>query len=369
MRDGVELAVIGLGRMGTIHARHARQIENDGGGCRLVALIDTNRERAEKLALELEGQGTASIRPFTSVAEYLASGVGTAGIVATPTDRHREHTEALVAAGQRVLLEKPMTESLDSDRELAARLNRGSPDAVMLAFQRRFDEPLLFARRLLQEGAIGRPFKIVSILEDSTPVPDGYLSPGLLKDMSIHNVDEVLWLSGRAPAAACCLGSRIYSHRLTTAEEDFDDGFLALWFDDEMTAQIQVSRNHVPGYRVETWIFGEKGIIHAGHFEQRKDEAVVEAYSRDQPIAREVFRWEPYGLPAPEFVGRFGPAYKAEVAYFVRQCRSGEPFSVNQNDGLRAMEVIDAASRATITRESAGSLSESPSEHFPRRLV
>jgi predicted dehydrogenase len=249
-----------------------------------------------------------------------------------------------------------MTESLNSDRKLAARLNRDSPQAVMLAFQRRFDGPLQYAKKLLDEGAIGRPFKIVSILEDSNPLPDGYVSPGLLKDMSIHNVDEVLWLSGLSPVAAACIGSRIYSHRLTTADEDFDDGFLYLWFDGEVCGQIQVSRNHVSGYRVETWIFGEKGNIHIGHFEQKRLEVVVEAYGREKAIAREVFQLKPYGPSVPEFVDRFGAAYKEEIAYFVRRCRKNEPFSVNHEDGLRAMEVIEAASRAPITRQMAAAL-------------
>lgn len=354
MSDPLQLAVIGLGRMGTIHARHARQLEQEGEECQLVALVDSDLGRAQRLAAYLSTPPGPPIRTFEKVEELLESCVSTASIVATPTDKHREHTTALVATGQRVLLEKPMTESLTSDRELAVHLDRVAPEAVMLAFQRRFDAPLQFAKRLLDDGAIGRPFKFVSILEDSNPLPDGYASPGLLADMSVHNVDEVLWLSGHCPVAAACIGSRLYSYRLTTADEDFDDGLLYVWFEDEMAAQIQVSRNHVPGYRVETWIFGEKGNIHAGHFERKPFEVVVEAYGREKTIAREVFRLKPHGPDVPEFVDRFGQAYKEELAYFVRQCRAGERFSVNHKNGLQAMEVIDAAARSPITREMGG---------------
>ena len=353
MTDPVRVAVIGLGRIGAPHARHVRQIADETGECRLVALVDSDRPRAERLAAEL-GAPEERVRAFASIEELVAAGICSASIVATPTGKHREHAETLIEAGYRVLLEKPMTDSIASDREFVGKLNREAPHALMLAFQRRFDAPLRHAKELLDDGAIGRAFKIVSILEDSGPLPDGYQSPGLLEDMSVHNVDEVRWLAGQEPVAAAAIGARLYSHRLTSAAEDFDDALLYLWFEGEFRAQVQVSRNHVSGYRVETWIFGEQGHIHAGHFEQRRREVLVEAYGRERVIDRRRFPLPDYGSEAPEFVARFGPAYKAEVAHFVRCCRRGEPFGVDQNDGLKAMAVIDAASRAFIERQAGG---------------
>ena len=48
------------------------------------------------------------------------------------------------------------------------------------------------------------------------------------------------------------------------------------------------------------------------------------------------------GEAVPEFVHRFGPAYYAELVEFVSKCRSGQPFSVNQNDGLIAGKIAAA---------------------------
>ena len=67
-----------------------------------------------------------------------------------------------------------------------------------------------------------------------------------------------------------------------------------------MTAQVQVSRNHVSGYRVESLIFGEEGQIHVGRFEQNFSKVVVEAYgSRDsrQPLVHRVFTTHDTGSP------------------------------------------------------------------------
>ena len=120
-------------------------------------------------------------------------------------------------------MEKPLTGSLETDLEFAAGAYKEHPHALMLGFQRRFDPALQYAKQLISSGAIGRVFKVYSAMEDSNPAPNGYQSGGLLPDMAIHNVDEVLWLTGEFPHSALMIGNRIYSHRLTTAQEDFDD--------------------------------------------------------------------------------------------------------------------------------------------------
>jgi len=174
--------------------------------------------------------------------------------------------------------------------------------------------------------------------------------------MSVHNVDEILWLTGRMPTAALTIGSNIYSHRLTTCEEDFDDALLYLWFGDDAVAQVQVARNHVSGYRVETSIFGEEGHIHVGHFDQKFFEITVEAYGRrgrKEPLAHLTFAMREYGRALPEFIDRFGPAYKAELAAFVECCRTGAPFPSSHRDGLRAQQVISAGMQRVISSEQA----------------
>ena len=94
-------------------------------------------------------------------------------------------------------------------------------------------------------------------------------------------------------------------------------------------------------------------MIHVGHFQQNPHEIIVEAYGRDNPIDRRVFPLRDYGRPVPEFIDRFASAYKAELAYFAAHIGKNEPFCVNQNDGLRAMEVIEAGTKSLRGRQSA----------------
>jgi len=331
-----------------IHALHVHELARETGDCTLAGLCTTTREKAQRFAAET-GCG---VPIFRSVEELAEARVADATVIATATPCHREHATALIARGQRVLLEKPMTAVFETDLEFAAQLDGAHPHALMLAFQRRFDPPLEYAHKLASGGAIGRVFKVYSAMEDSSPAPDGFKSGGILADMSIHNVDEVLWLTGKMPRAAVMVGSSIYSHRLSTCEEDFDDALLYLWFEEELVAEIQVGRNHVSGYRTETVIYGEEGEIQVNRFQQKPLEVIVKAYGRrgrTEPIASRSFSMRDYGRPVPEFVERFGLAYKAELATFVKCCQSNQPFPVSQGDGVRAQQVIRAGMQSVVS--------------------
>jgi myo-inositol 2-dehydrogenase / D-chiro-inositol 1-dehydrogenase len=355
MSEKLRVAVVGVGRMGPIHALHVHELAQEKGNCMLTALVDMNVDRARTVAADIG----CNTQVFASIEDLLKSGAPDATVVVTPTDCHREHAATLAAAGQRVLMEKPLTGTLEGDREFAAQLDRDHPESLMLAFQRRFDAPLEYAKQLMKSGVIGRVFKIYSSLEDSNPAPNGYQSGGILPDMSVHNVDEILWLTERMPTSALVIGSRIYSHKLTTCVEDFDDALLYLWFGEDMTAQVQVSRNHVSGYRVETIIFGEEGQIHIGRFDQKPFDIVVEAYGRrgrKEPLAYRSFQMRDYGRPLPEFIDRFGPAYKSELATFIDCCLAKKAFPTSHRDGLRAQEVVSAGMRAVVTPEQGATV-------------
>ncbi len=314
----------------------------------MVAVVDKDVEKARRF-VSRSGSGATVMQ---SVEELVESGVCQATMIVTPTEHHQEHARMLVKAGHRVLLEKPLTGTLSGDRAFCEELDREHPRSVMLAFERRFDGALEYAKDLMTSGTVGKVFKIYSALEDSGPAPNGYQSDGILPDMSVHNVDEILWLTGRYPTRAMAVGSRIYSHALTTCQEDFDDAMLYMWFGEDLLGQVQVSRNHVSGYRVESVIYGELGQIQIGRFDQRPDEIVVEAYGKRgaaEPLARRVFPGGRGGAGAPEFVDRFGPAYKRELEVFLDCCTRDADFPTSHRDGLRAQEVISAGMGALKT--------------------
>jgi len=356
MAGQLRIAVVGVGRIGVFHAQHVQEVGAEGGDCELTAVVDAHGDLAARAAAQLQPHQEATISVFGTVEELIASGVSDGAVIASRTEDHHAHAGALVAAGQRVLLEKPLTGSVATAAEFAAHLD-GDPirrRAVMLAFMRRFDAPLIHARELMRAGRIGKIFKLVSVLEDPIPPPDGYSSPGLLADMSVHNIDEVIWLTGRLPQRVTGVGARLYNQKITSVREDFDDVLLQMWLDEDVVAQVQVSRNHVAGYRNETVMYGEEGLIHVGRFCEDPRHVSCEVYGRKgEVLDRRVFRMRDYGRPVPVFMERFGPAYKAELVHFAAQCRRGEPFDVDHDDGLRALKVVAAGATSLCTREQA----------------
>src|SRR2546428_9539206 len=173
MPEPLKLAVVGLGRIGSIHSLHATELAAKTGACRLAAIVDARIEHARAAAEELASRQGSPVEVFPTVEALIEAAVCDASVVCTPTDQHGPHARALVLAGPRVMVEKSLTGSLAGDRELAAELDAHYPNAVMLAFQGRFDEPLQHVKRLMEQGAVGRPFKIVAALDDSRNLPPG----------------------------------------------------------------------------------------------------------------------------------------------------------------------------------------------------
>ena len=346
LNDKLRIGVIGHGRIGRFHAQHVRELAIEQQNCSLVAIAEPSSDRVTK--------GLEDVQLFHDVDALIAANVIDAAVVCSSTHTHQSVAEKLIGAGYRVLMEKPMTDRIESDRAFTSQLNQHSPNSLMLAFQRRFDAPLQYARSMLQENRIGRIFKIISILEDSAPPPDGYESPGLLIDMSVHNIDEVLWLTGATPTSVASVGSRVHNHRISSVIEDFDYASMHLEFEEDLLARIDVSRLHVPGYHVETIIYGAEGMIRVGTFQCDPRSVIVETLGRGTAINRREFRMREYAADTPttaipEFIHRFGPAYKAELAEFIGKCHASEPFPVDQNDGLRAGEIASAATKAVRT--------------------
>ncbi|HKA37464.1 MAG TPA: Gfo/Idh/MocA family oxidoreductase [Thermoanaerobaculia bacterium] len=104
----VRLAVIGVGHLGRHHARVAASLP----GVEVAGVLDHHNGRAEDVAREFGLKTLADLAAVASVAE--------AAVVATPTVSHAEIASELLEKGVDVLVEKPMTASLEEADGLVA---------------------------------------------------------------------------------------------------------------------------------------------------------------------------------------------------------------------------------------------------------
>jgi predicted dehydrogenase len=123
MMKPLRCAVIGVGYLGKFHAQKYAKIP----GCELVAVVDSRQDVADAVAQPL------GCRAVTDYRELLGQ-VDAVSIV-VPTQAHYAVCIEFLRAGVHVLVEKPMTTTLEQADELIAErqksgARRGAPGAL-----------------------------------------------------------------------------------------------------------------------------------------------------------------------------------------------------------------------------------------------
>lgn len=141
----LKIALVGCGG---IAQRHWQGIQEHVPQLTVSAVVDTDPARAAAMAQQTGGQS------FTSLESALAEGDFAAVDIMLPHNQHEAAAMAAFAAGKHVVLEKPMSISVEScDRILAAAQQAGT--VFMVAEQAHYWPDVRQVQRLLQEGAIG----------------------------------------------------------------------------------------------------------------------------------------------------------------------------------------------------------------------
>jgi predicted dehydrogenase len=193
----IRVAAIGAGSFGQNHVRVIQQLEN----VELVAIIDTDLDRAEQLA---HGRGT---RVFRDVDEV--NGGFDAAIVATPTVTHEPIAARLLESGVDVLVEKPIADSSAAGERLA-RLAEERGRALQVGHLERFN-PAVTAL----ENALTIPlFFEVHRLSVFTPRS---LDIDVVLDLMIHDLDIVLSITKELPQEVRAAGISVLSPRVDIA--------------------------------------------------------------------------------------------------------------------------------------------------------
>jgi len=195
--------VIGLGR---ISGRHIDSIERLEGG-RVTAVADANEEKAQRVAAAREGE----IAGYTDYRELLADPRVDVAVVLVPTHLHREVSVAAMDAGRHVICEKAMAPSV---ADCVAMIEARDRNAVklMIAHSTRFQPQPLTARRLVEEGAIGRVIACDAhfiagatqpgeVPEDFWRFKAGAAGHGYVVNFGCHYIDTARAITGADPVA------------------------------------------------------------------------------------------------------------------------------------------------------------------------
>jgi myo-inositol 2-dehydrogenase/D-chiro-inositol 1-dehydrogenase len=316
------VALVGAGRMGTIHGRNAAAHPR----LQLACVVEHDAGRAAEAALEWR---TIVATLDAALADPSIEGV----IVANPTSAHLETCLAALAAGKRVFCEKPL--DLDSRRLAgsAATLDAAS-HRLFVAFNRRFDPHYRALKARIAAGDIGRLESLQIVNHDPAPPPPAFIptSGGLFRDFSIHDFDMAHWLLDEPVSevfawAACLVDPEIA--RLG----DVDTAKILLRTASGRLCVISNSRRTAVGYDQRIEAFGSQGCARV-----------------DNVTLTTVVRGGVGGFAADPILGafpaRYAQAYAAEMDHFADMLERGVPPSTGSRDNLRALVLADAASRA-----------------------
>lgn len=174
----IRIGVVGTGNMGRKHARVLSEMPEVD----LVGVHDLDADRANAVARQY------GCRHFFGL-DALLDQVH-AVVVATPTASHFDVGRRCIEAGRATLIEKPLASSVAEAKALHSASAQGP--LVMVGYVERFNPVIRRLRELLVHDQ-PRSLHFTRV----GPSPAGNVSTGVIMDLAIHDLDLMLYLSGR----------------------------------------------------------------------------------------------------------------------------------------------------------------------------
>jgi predicted dehydrogenase len=343
----LRFALVGCGSIAPTHARALAARPE----AVLIACADVRPERAEAFAAEF---GLRAM-PWP---DLLADTEIDAVTVCAPSGLHAVLGIQALRAGKHVVVEKPMDISLAAcDALIAAQAGTGRTLAVIS--QHRFDSASLAVRQALEDRLLGDlvlvdariPWYRTQEYYDSgdwrgTWTLDG---GGCLMNQGVHTVDLLRWLAG--PVASVYAQARTAAHTGIAVEDALA---ATLTFAGGAIGTLMASTAAYPGFPARLALHGTHGsaviegdALHTLAIPGREtavgEAAVAHALQVATGGTKAASASAPAELGAGGAAGAWGEAHQAQLADFIRCCRTGETPLVDGHEGRRAVEVVLAA--------------------------
>ena len=251
MRRG--FGIVGTGVIAAIHADAIAMVPD----ARLAAVTDVAVSAAAAFAA---ARGCAAEPDLDAL---LARPDVEVVSVCVPTGLHAEVGVRAAQAGKHLVIEKPIDVTLEAaDRLIDAA--RAAGVALTVISQHRFDPGLIEARRLLDEGALGRLvlgeastkwYRTQAYYDSAAWRGTNAMDGGSLMNQGIHYVDLLRWSMG--PVAEVTAVCATQTHQI----EVEDTSLAALRFASGALGTIVASTSVFPGFAQRLEITGTEGTI------------------------------------------------------------------------------------------------------------
>ena len=301
MRE-LRAAVIGAGRLGTLHAQKYAALPE----VRIAYLVDTDRERAAKLARDLGATPLADYRELAGKIDIAT--------VASPGVTHEEVASALLRSGVDVLLEKPMAATLAGARALNSLASeRGR--ILQIGHLERFNPAVIHLHSIVRAPRFVECHRLAPFTERGTDVD-------VILDLMVHDLDVILSVAPSEVETLEAVGVPILTDQidLANARLRFKSGLIA----NITTSRVSARRERkIRFFQPDSYISVDYG-AHA-----------IQLYRKTPPPPGSKFPV----ISAEQIELGEGDPLQDEVRAFVESVRTRSTPKVSADDGLRVMEL------------------------------
>ncbi|MCI0521503.1 MAG: Gfo/Idh/MocA family oxidoreductase [Chloroflexi bacterium] len=327
--DTLRIGIAGLGRLGY---RHAENIAWRTPGATLAAACSLSREELERAGRDFTGAAL-----YDDYAAMLQDQSLDAIFISTPSGLHCQQIEAALEAGFHVFSEKPLGVAVAECEQAERAVARHPEQVFMLGFMRRYDESYAYAKKLVDEGKIGKPFLVRAYGLDPEALIEGALrfaptSGGIFLDMAVHDIDLANWFLGGQPESVYAIGGA-FVHPEFAGFGDCDNACALLQYRDGGMAMLYSGRTAAHGYHIETEIVGSRGALRISPTPQKN---LVQVMGSNGVLQECV----------GGFLERFQTSYLNELHEFVNCIRERRQPAVKAADGTLATRIAFAATKS-----------------------
>lgn len=336
MPTEINLGIVGLGRLGKIHAKNLAQ---NIPGCRLSAACSIV---PAELAFAKDELHVSEL--YSSYDEMIAAATIDGVVIVSPSGFHVEQITKAINNQKHVFCEKPLGLTISEIKNVVNLLDHHPECVFMLGFMRRYDDSYRYAKELVDNGAIGELSVIRCYGIDPSSGMESFVkfaaasnSGGLFADMSIHDIDLVRWFSKTEIKRVWALGKNAAYPELTAVGE-LETGAAMLELQDKTIALLVAGRNAAHGYHVETELIGTKGMLRIANIPEKNLVTIYDEHGAVRPTSQ-------------DFPERFKQAFVTEMKEFVACIKEKRQPAVTPLDGLAATKVAVACKESWQTRQ------------------
>ncbi len=295
------------------------------------------------------------IKIYRSLEEVLADDAVELVIVNTPTSTHFDYATKALEAGKHIVVEKAFTTTVEEAialKELAAKKGK----KISVFQNRRWDSDFKTVEKIIKEGWLGEimemeihfdRFKdeLSPKLHKEVPGP----GVGILNDLSPHLIDQAVYLFGMPQSVFADL-------RITRTLSQVDDYFEVLLYYPTLRVRLKSSyqaREPIPSYSV----FGRTGTFLKSRADVQEANLVKNMlpnttdWGTEPESEQGLLHTEKDGKVIREKIPTLQGNYYGYYDGVYNAIRNDKPMPVTAEDGIRVMQIIEAAVKSNRERK------------------